>query len=714
MTQWLQANGEMAERIRRHDWSTTSLGPLSDWPDVLRTTVSLCLDSSFPQAVMWGDELLTLHNDAFVPILGSKPSALGIPFGEVWREVWEEIRPIAEQALAGKATYIEHFPLVIQRSGVPEQAWFTFCYSPIRDGSGRVVGMLDTVTETTETVLANRKLGFLDALSRATADVTDPEAVMATSAQLLGEHLGVANCAYADVEADQNGLAVRGEWVAPGAACLPRHPSLNDFGHLAVTRLREGQPLRVDALDELQASEAAALQPLALQAMLCVPLLKDGRLSALMVVRDRAPRSWSAYEQALLAEVAQRCWGHVQRARAEVKLRELTACLEERVELMVAQSKAEVIEHHEVRKMETIGQLTGGIAHDFNNLLTPIMGTLDLIRRRLPDQRSQRLVDGALHSAERARNLIARLLTFARRQTLNPQAVELESLVDGMHDLIERSLGPRIRVVVAIPPHLPALRVDPHQLELAILNLALNARDAMGGDGRLEIVASLSDIPSGEVKGLMGGRYVCLMVSDSGSGMSEETLRHCMEPFYSTKGVGQGTGLGLSTVQGLAMQSGGGISIASEPGQGTRVSLWLPISTDPVCVEDSPGEVRLASRALRLLLVDDDEPVRDITAAQLRELGYQVAEAASAAAALALIDGGLEVDALVSDQLMPGQAGVDLARELRRLMPGLPVLIITGYANLAPAQLQGFEVLAKPFRDRELAAALERVLDAVQ
>ena len=711
MTQWLQASGEMAERIRRHDWAATALGPMADWPEVLKTTLSLCLDSSFPQAVMWGDDLITLHNDAFIPILGNKPSALGIPFGEVWHEVWDSIRPIAEQALAGKATYIEHFPLTIERSGSPEQAWFTFCYSPIRDGQGRVVGMLDTVTETTETVLANRKLGFLDELSRATAHITDPDAVMAVTTRLLGQHLRLSSCAYADMDVDQDGLTVRGEWSAAHSRGLPRRNRLSHFGPLATSRLGAGQPVQIDTLEQLQPETAAALRALDIAATLCMPLVKDGRLTALMAVHDCAPRIWSRYEQALLAEVAQRCWAHIERARAEVRLRELKACLEERVELMVAQYKSEVSEHHEARKMETIGQLSGGIAHDFNNLLTPIMGTLDLIRRRLPDERSQVLVEGALHAAERARSLVGRLLTFARRQTLKPQPVDLHSLVSGMGELIERSLGPRIEVVIDISPDLPALLVDPHQLELALLNLALNARDAMGSGGRLAIAALAEEVAGGQVKGLLAGRYIRLTVSDNGSGMSAETLKRCMEPFYSTKGIDRGTGLGLSTVQGLAMQSGGGIGIASQEGQGTQVSLWLPVTKQPVADDELPAETTAVSSGVQLLLVDDDERARHTTALQLGELGYRVVEADSASTALHRIAEGVRIDALVTDQLMPGKTGVELARELREQLPGLPVLIITGYANLTPEQLQGFAVLAKPFRGRELAAALQRLLE---
>ena len=711
MTEWLQANGEMAERIRRFDWATTSLGAMDDWPDVLKTTVSLCLDSSFPQAVMWGTELITLHNDAFMPILGNKPSALGIPFGQVWSEAWDQIRPIAEQALAGKATYIEHFPLVIERSGAPERAWFTFCYSPIRDGRGRVVGMLDTVTETTETVLANRKLGFLDALSRATTDVTDPDALLAVTTRLLGEHLELSNCVYADMDADQDGLTVRGDWTATETRELPRRNRLSDFGQIVTSRLRAGQPLLIDALDELDPADAAPFRSLNIAATLCMPLVKDGRLIALMAVHDRLPRVWSRHEQALVAEVAQRCWAHIERARAEVRLRELEACFEDRVELMVARYKTEVSEHHEARKMETIGQLSGGIAHDFNNLLTPIMGTLDLIRRRLPDERSQALVEGALHAAERARSLVGRLLSFARRQTLKPQAVDLLALVNGTRELIERSLGPRIKIVIDIAGDLPALLVDPHQLELAILNLAVNARDAMAEEGCLEISAGIDEVPVGRVKGMLAGRYICLRVSDNGCGMSAETLKHCMEPFYSTKGVGQGTGLGLSTVQGLAMQSGGGIQIVSVPDEGTRVSLWLPVTAQAVNEHELPAEIGAVSSGLQLLLVDDDDRVRSTTALQLLELGYRIIEADSASSALQRVAEGLHVDALVTDQLMPGKTGVDLARELREHLPGLPVLIITGYANLSPEQLQGFGVLAKPFRGRELAAALGRLLE---
>jgi signal transduction histidine kinase len=713
MTDWLKADGEMAERIRSYDWSATALGPIGEWPDVLKTTLALCLDSRFPQAIMWGSDLVTLHNDAFSPILGNKPAALGQRFSEVWKEVWGDVGPIAERAWAGQATYVEDYPLVLERSGEPEQAYFTFCYSPIRDHAGRVVAILDTVTETTATVVANQRLGFLAALAAEVADATSPGMIMAATTRMLGEHLRLSGCAYAEMDADENGLTVRGDWVQPGSPRLLGRYSLANYGEFAVRSLRAGQPLMINDLKQLQPSDAAVFRASHICAAICMPLIKDGRLTALMAVHDKAPRTWSVYERTLVSEVTQRCWAHIERARAEVQLRELNESLEERVALMVAEREATVAEHHETRKMETIGQLTGGIAHDFNNLLTPIMGTLDLVRRRMDDERSRELVDCALQAADRARTLVGRLLTFARRQTLKPRAVALETLVNDMRDLIVRSLGPMIEVAIDIPSHLPAVIVDPHQLELAILNLAVNARDAMGDGGRLEISATLDDVPSAAVRGLSAGRYACLTISDNGSGMSAETLKRCVDPFFSTKGIGKGTGLGLSMVQGLAAQSGGGLGIESEVGLGTRVSMWLPITATQAASEgDETADAPRAPRPTRVLLVDDEDMVRQTVTMQLEDLGYQVTGATSAAAALRLIDEGLAPDVLVTDHIMPDKTGAQLARELHQRLPSLPVLIITGYANLTPAQMHGFEILAKPFRRSELAARLVQLLSA--
>jgi signal transduction histidine kinase/CheY-like chemotaxis protein len=367
----------------------------------------------------------------------------------------------------------------------------------------------------------------------------------------------------------------------------------------------------------------------------------------------------------------------------------------------------------QAQKMDSIGQLTGGVAHDFNNLLTPIVGGLDMLRRRYPDDdRAQRLLGGALQAAERAATLTQRLLAFARRQTLEPQSIDTGQLIDGMIELVRRSLGPTIDVAVDVPPHLPAARVDPNQLELALLNLAINARDAMPGGGKLTIAAGEAVIGLRDATGLKPGRYVRLIVTDSGTGMDKATLARAVEPFFSTKGVGKGTGLGLSMVHGLAAQSGGTLQIASERGKGTTIRLWLPASDDVGVSARAPQyEPVPARRASTVLLVDDEELVRMATADMLRDLGYSVVEVSSGAQAFAVLRSGAEIDLLVTDYLMPGMSGAGLIKEAWEAGCGVPALLVTGYANAGQDVPANVPRLSKPYRQGDLAARLDELLD---
>lgn len=404
------------------------------------------------------------------------------------------------------------------------------------------------------------------------------------------------------------------------------------------------------------------------------------------------------------------------RVGAEHQLIELNESLEQRVATMVAEREAAISLLHESRKIEMVGQLGGGIAHDFNNLLTPIMTSLELLRRQpVSNDRSHRLIDAALQAADRARILVGRLLTFARRQTLKPQVVALDSLVNDMRDLIQRSLGPTIEVIVEIPADLPNILIDPHQLELGVLNLAVNARDAIAERGYLKISACpevVADSP-GLGPAPAQGRYVRLTVSDNGSGMSEEVLERCVEPFYSTKGVGKGTGLGLSMVQGLALQSGGGFDIQSTSGLGTRVDIWLPVSSADVLTpaEGEGDSAPDADHPFHVLVVDDEELVRYTVALQLRDLGYRVTEAASPSAAEQMVSAGLRPDVLITDQLMAEKSGTQLALSLREVLPALPVLVVTGYTSESSTQIAGFEVLAKPFSRADIASKVAQVIN---
>ncbi|WP_346775620.1 ATP-binding protein [Sphingomonas sp. G-3-2-10] len=399
-----------------------------------------------------------------------------------------------------------------------------------------------------------------------------------------------------------------------------------------------------------------------------------------------------------------------ERKRAEIALRELNETLERRIEAAVAERQAAAEQLHEAQKLETIGQLTGGVAHDVNNLLTPITGALDLLHRRSADHdpRMARLIDGALQSAERARVLVSRLLGFARRQALETRATDICSLLTGVQDLVTSSIGPSISLRVECSQDLPPALIDPNQLELAILNLSVNARDAMLEGGILTIAASHVRVDALEVSGLAAGDYVRIVVSDTGTGMSAETLARAIEPFYSTKEVGKGTGLGLSMVHGLAGQLGGAFTLTSAPGQGTQASLYLPLAPGVAAANGlSSDSTLMEMEPLNILLADDEQLVRIGTAEMLRELGHVVHEAASGAQALNRLIAGEPIDLLITDYMMPGMNGAALAGRVGEINPDLPVLVITGYAG---GDLDiGLPQLTKPFRQADLARSLYRL-----
>lgn len=363
------------------------------------------------------------------------------------------------------------------------------------------------------------------------------------------------------------------------------------------------------------------------------------------------------------------------------------------------------------QKMEAMGQLTGGVAHDFNNLLTPIVGALDLLQRRsLGDERERRLIAGAVQSAERAKTLVQRLLAFARRQPLQSVGVDIARLVVGMGGLIESTTGPNIRVKVDVTDDLPSAKADPNQLEMAVLNLAVNARDAMPEGGELLIRAVAESVSAGHRSGLPEGRYVLLSVGDTGLGMDKETLARAVEPFFSTKGIGKGTGLGLSMVHGLTSQLGGALTIQSRTGAGTTVELWLPVTDDTRSAPAAETRTDFQPRHRGVaLLVDDEELVRMSTADMLSDLGYEVLEAGSGEEAVDMVRTTRTIDILVTDHLMPGMNGVELALRAQSVRPGLPVLLVSGYA-----EVEGIDAdrprLNKPFRKDELAASLQALL----
>ena len=384
---------------------------------------------------------------------------------------------------------------------------------------------------------------------------------------------------------------------------------------------------------------------------------------------------------------------------------------------VLAREKVEDALRH-AQKLETVGRLTGGLAHDFNNVLAVVIGNLELLKKRLPAEgKSAEFVEHALQGAQRGAMLTQRMLSFARKQDFRPGPVDLATLIQGMRGMLQQSLGPRIGIALDLPSGLPPARADANQLELAILNLAVNARDAMPEGGQLRISASQATLADGQLPGLGPGDHLCVSIADTGVGMPPEVLERAAEPFFTTKGVGKGTGLGLSMVQDMAERAGGRLTLKSEPGQGTVAELWLPAmvedtaAAEPCPASELPIGPAASDRPLAIMVVDDDALVLRNIAAMLEDLGHVPVEAPSARNALALLQAGEEVDLVLTDYAMPAMNGVELAWTIRTRRPDLPVVLMSGYADLPDDADVPILRLIKPFRQSTLA---QTVADATR
>jgi PAS domain S-box-containing protein len=404
-------------------------------------------------------------------------------------------------------------------------------------------------------------------------------------------------------------------------------------------------------------------------------------------------------------------------ATERTALSNLTRTLEQRVaertdELMMEVAAREKAQEQllQSQKMESVGQLTGGIAHDFNNLLMAVMGNLEILRKRLRGEPGiRRLIDGAMQGAQRGASLTQRMLAFARQQDLKTVSADIGALVSGMQELLRRSLGPQIALHLHIEGELPPAEVDAHQLELAVLNLAINARDAMPDGGVIDVRVDRQDIEGDG--GLRPGTYLRVQIADTGCGMDAATLGKAIEPFFSTKPLGKGTGLGLSMAHGLAVQLGGHLQLTSELGVGTVATLLLPMATRPAAEIESSVAPSAANRTATILVVDDDPLIAMSTVDMLEDLGHVVIEANSAKRALEIIDAGQDIDIMMTDQAMPGMTGIQLAEIVRSKRPNLPVLLATGYADLPASKLANLPRLSKPYQQAQLQAEIEKLLD---
>ncbi|WP_267427353.1 PAS domain-containing sensor histidine kinase [Methylobacterium sp. GC_Met_2] len=670
----------MGALIRAHDWSSTTLGPVASWPQALRTALRLILNTGHPMYVFWGEDSLCFYNDAYRASIGNErhPSSLGCPAREVWAETWDIIGPQIEQVTAGRgATWNENHLIPITRNGRREDVYWTYSYSPI-DAEGAVNdigGVLVACTETTAQVLTERRLREAnETLEKVVRERTK-------ALRLFGN---IVQSDRAPILAYDHDLRVIGFNKAHDTA----------FQRVMGRHQRTGDLL----LDFFPPDQAQTLRGLMERALAG----ESFSVTEVFGDPDHELPTWEITYSPLIDEEGT-IFGafHVARDVSErVRAQE---------ELATAQEAL-----RQSQKLEAIGQLTGGVAHDFNNLLTVIKSSTDLLKRPdLADARRQRYVAAISDTVDRAAKLTGQLLAFARRQALKPEVFDACDSVRALSDMIGTLAGARIAIVTDLPEQSCFVDADPSQFDTALVNMAVNARDAMGGEGRLTIrVGDVQRMPSARQHAAIDGDFVAITVTDTGSGISAKHLGQIFEPFFTTKGVGQGTGLGLSQVFGFAKQSGGEITVESEIGRGTTFTLYLPRVAAPAStVTDDEPPALVDGHGTCVLVVEDNAEVGTFAVQTLSNLGYVPVLAGNAEEALVeLAKDADRFDVVFSDVVMPSMNGIELGQEIRRLYNDLPVLLASGYSHiLAQSGTHGFELLHKPYSVEQLSRLLRKV-----
>jgi PAS domain S-box-containing protein len=802
---FLAGEGDLRARIRAFDWSTTPLGPLTEWSEGVRTVVSLVVGAPVAMVLIWGSDGYLLYNDAYAVIAGNMhPEVLGRPVVRSWPEVAEFNRRMLVEVLAGRTLSFRDEPMVLTRGGAPEHVFLDLDYSPVRDADGTPVAALAMVRETTARVVTERRLR--DSESRLTfalkagrlgewtlewatltldlsatckanfgrapdapftyedlRDTVHPEdqARMRAAVDRTVTERADYDIDYRVVWPDGtvHWVSVQARPVVGADGALVRLVGVSR--EITERKRAEGALRALNESLEARVAERTAerdrMWRLSLDLLLVVQAEGGGVLAAnpawerllgwtepellgtpiqrLMHPEDLPVariHMGALREQGAVRQVDVRfrhkdgrwrwiSWSVVETAGAVLAAvgRDVTAEREAREALKAAESAL-----RQSQKMEAVGQLTGGIAHDFNNLLQGIMGSLGLMRRRVESGRTQeleRFITSAMNSAQRAAALTHRLLAYSRMQPLDPRPVEVNPLVASLEDLWHRTLGERMALTLSLSEGLWLTRCDANQLETALLNLVINARDAMPDGGRLTVEtrnARWDGMDASGPRDLKPGEYVSVSVSDTGTGMTPEVLERAFDPFFTTKPLGQGTGLGLSMIYGFARQSEGGVALESAPGRGTTVRLYLPrhVGEGPVEEAREGRRLVLAQEAGETVLVVEDETViRALIVDVLRELGYRVLEAGTGPDALKVLRSARGVDLLVTDMGLPGLDGREVATVARAEQPGLKVLFITGYAESAAGAAgflaPGMTMLTKPFA---MEALVERIQDMLQ
>ncbi|RZI61497.1 MAG: PAS domain S-box protein [Zymomonas sp.] len=594
----------------------------------------------------------------------------------------------------------------------------------IHDAEGKPLRIAGVTTDITNRVRAERLRSALMELADALRDIADPDELTHAACEIAGRTLEVDRVGFGSVDRSTETITIQRDWNSPGTKSLAGVLNFRDYGSY-IEDLKRGETVVFEdaRLDPRTRETATALEAISALAVVNMPLRDQGETVALFYANNAAPRVWLDDELQFMRDVGERTLAARERRRAERHLAKLAESLERTVEQRTAELMASEAALRQAQKMEAVGQLTGGLAHDFNNLLTAISGSLEMVVKRIADGRveeTKRFVDVAQTATERATALTHRLLAFSRRQTLEPKATDVRALSQGMEDLIQRTVGPAIRLeTIAADRPWPVL-IDPSQLENALLNLCINARDAMPDGGDLTLSISNVAIADETVLGpeCELGDYVRLCVSDTGVGMSEETIARAFDPFFTTKPLGQGTGLGLSMIYGFVRQSGGQVSITSRLGEGTSVCIHLPRHRGVVATEtelEADEQPQQQARRAMVVIVDDEAPIRMLAAEALAEAGYDFVAAEDGRSGLALLKATPSAELLITDVGLPGgMNGRQLADAARAARPDLKVLFITGYAEsavLTGGDLEeGMYIMTKPFELKALARRVASIL----
>jgi PAS domain S-box-containing protein len=693
---------------------------------------SLRLTTEAAEIGTWDLDLITnvlTWSDRTKAMFGISP-ALPCSMDDFYAGLHPEDRAMTASAFASaldaeaRATYDVQFRTVGREDGLVR--WVAAKGKGIFDDGGRCVRAVGTAIDITARKLEDAKDAFMLELSDLLRGADTDVALQSVSA-LMGRYFAVCRVGYGNLDPVADIFEYSVCWTdGTVEPLLGRFPA-RAFGRKIVAKLSAGETVVVNDLFEDSISDEeetrATASSVDTRSILVVPFLRAGLLRTIVYLNDRPARKWSTGEIAFMQDVAERTRQVIERREAEEALLSLNASLEERVEERTQALRSTEEALRQSQKMEAIGQLTGGIAHDFNNLLQGITGSLNLIQKRLTQGRTgelDRFIEGALASANRAAALTHRLLAFARRQPIDPQTVHVNSLVMSMADLLRRTLGETIELQLQLDGGLWLTRCDPNQLENAVLNLAINARDAMPDGGILKIeTKNAASAPAGRSFSNSSQRaFVHLRISDTGVGMPPETVRRAFEPFFTTKPTGQGTGLGLSMIYGFVKQSDGFIEIDSEPGRGTAIDLFLPRSMRDDDNKDTSQAIEIApSSPLNgtVLVVEDEPVVRSLITEVLSELGYHVLEAEDGPTGLAILQSDSKIDLLVTDIGLPGLNGRQVADGARVVRPDLKVLLMTGYAEVAAAATgfltPGMALMTKPFEMDMLTARIKKLLE---